>query len=137
MCPANYGIEDIEQFLLLCSFFDVQRKIVLAGVDELIRSFVQITNLSNLALKHLLLYGDYSFTNNLNMNIIELTLRFIREAVCKGRKGMGMIRFLFKYVSCDALDHLYKLFARPHLDYGDIICLKYDPCMTQDFTERL
>ena len=48
-----------------------------------------------------------------------------------------MIRFLTKYVSHDALDQLYKLYVRPHLDYGDTICHRYDPFMTQDVTGRL
>ena len=37
-----------------------------------------------------------------------------------------MIRFLSKYVARDVLDQIYKLYMRPHLDYGDIIYHKYD-----------
>ena len=61
----------------------------------------------------------------------------IREAILKARKGIGLIRFLSKYMLLDALDQLYKLYVRPHLDYGDIIYHKYDPCMSLDITERL
>ena len=45
----------------------------------------------------------------------------VREAIIKARKGIGIIRFLSKYVSRDVLDRIYKLYVRPHLDYGDII----------------
>ena len=32
-----------------------------------------------------------------------------------------MIRYMAKYVSRDVRDQIYKLYVRPHLDYGDII----------------
>ena len=50
-----------------------------ARVAELLRSFVQITDLSNDALTQLLLYGNQDLSNDLNRNILELTLRFIHE----------------------------------------------------------
>ena len=45
----------------------------------------------------------------------------------KARIGVGIIRFMSKYVSRDVLDQMYKLYVRPHLDYGDLICHKDDP----------
>ena len=45
----------------------------------------------------------------------------MREAIIKARRGIGIIRFLSKYVSRDVLDQICKLYARPHLDYADII----------------
>ena len=51
----------------------------------------------------------------------------VREAIIKARKGIGIIRFLSKYVSRDVLDQIYKLYVRPHLDYGDIIYHRHDP----------
>ena len=65
--------------MLLCPSFDVQRQDLLAGIVELLRPFVQITNLSNDALMQLLLYGDQDLSNDLNRNILEMTLRFIHE----------------------------------------------------------
>ena len=59
MCQASDGIEDTEHFLLLCPSFDLQRRDLLARIAELLRPFVQITNLSNDALIQLLLYGDH------------------------------------------------------------------------------
>ena len=76
MRPTNDGIEDTEHFLLLCPSFDLQRGDLLAGIVELLRPFVQIANLSNDALTQLLLYGDQDLSNDLNKNILELTLRF-------------------------------------------------------------
>ena len=51
----------------------------------------------------------------------------IREAIIKAMRGIGIIHFLSKYVSRDVIDQIHKFYARPHLDYGDIIYHKYDP----------
>ena len=51
----------------------------------------------------------------------------VRENIISARRGIGVIRFLSKYVSMDVLDQMYKLYVRPHLDYGDIIYHKFDP----------
>ena len=79
MCPTNDGIEDTEHFLLFCPSFDVQRHDLLAEIVELLRPFVQITDLSNDALTQLLLNGDHDLSYELNRNILQLTLRFIHE----------------------------------------------------------
>ena len=76
---TNDGIEDTEHFLLLCPSFDLQRRDLLAGIVKLLRPFVQIANLSNDARTQLLLYGDQDLSNDLNKNILELTLTFIHE----------------------------------------------------------
>ena len=52
-------------------------------------------------------------------------------------KVIGMIKFLSKYVSGTVLDQIFKLYIRPHLDYGDIIYHKHDQHMTLDVTKRL
>ena len=64
-------------------------------------------------------------------------LSHIKKAIVKARRGIGIIRFLSKYVARDVLDQIYKLYVRPHLDYGDIIYHKYDPEFKLDFTKRL
>ena len=61
----------------------------------------------------------------------------LREAIVKARRGIGMMKHLSRYVSRDVLIQLYKLYIRPHFDYGDIIYLKYDPRMRLDFTNKL
>ena len=79
MCPTNDGIEDVEDFLLLCPSFEIQRRNLLAGVSELLRSFVQIDTLSNNVLIECLLYGDKNLTDDSNRIILELTLEFIHR----------------------------------------------------------
>ena len=79
MCPTSDGVEDTEHFLLLCPSFDVQRQDLLAEIVELLRPFIQITDLSNDVLVKLLLYGDQDLSYDLNRKILELTLRYIHE----------------------------------------------------------
>ena len=50
---------------------------------------------------------------------------------------IGLIRHLSQYVSRDVLDQMYKLYVRPHLDYGDIVYHKYDPDLSSVITKRL
>ena len=45
----------------------------------------------------------------------------IKSAMSKTRKGTGLLKYLSKYLPRHALHELYKLYVRPHLDYGDII----------------
>ena len=61
----------------------------------------------------------------------------VREKIISARRGIGVIRFLSKYVMRDVLDQMYKLYVRPHLDYGDIIYHKFDPDFTLEFTGKL
>ena len=76
MCPSNDGIESTEHFLLLCPSFEVQRRNLLAGVFSLFRPFGYI-DLSNEVLTQLLLFGDKGLPNDVNRNILKLTLLFI------------------------------------------------------------
>ena len=71
--------------------------------------------------------------------ILDSKLNFqshIRETIIKARRGIGIIRFLSKYVSRDVLDQIYKLYVRPHLDYGDIVYHRYDLEFKFDFTQN-
>ena len=45
----------------------------------------------------------------------------IKEVISKTRKGIGMLKYLSKYLPRHTLNELYKLYVRPHLDYGDVI----------------
>ena len=72
--------------------------------------------------------------------ILDSQLNFkshIRQAISKARRGIGMIKYLSKYVSRDVLDQIYKLYVRPRLDYGDIIYHRHGPEKIQNFTTRL
>ena len=61
----------------------------------------------------------------------------IREAIIKARRGIGLITYLSNYVSRRVLDQIYKLYVRPHVDYGDKIYHSYDPDMQSTFTHKL
>ena len=66
----------------------------------------------------------------------------IMAAISKARKGIGMLRFLSNYLSRNTLNNLYKLYVRPHLDYGDVIYhipQKYDnvTCSKNYMMEKL
>ena len=51
-----------------------------------------------------------------------LTFRkHILEAITKAKKGFALMEFLSKYVTPLVLDKTYKMYIRPHLDYGDVI----------------
>ena len=60
----------------------------------------------------------------------------IKEAIAKARRGIGIIKYLSRYVNREMLNQVYKLHVRPHLDYGDILYHKYDPEMRQVFTKK-
>ena len=59
------------------------------------------------------------------------------EKIISARRGTRVIRYLSKYVSCDVLEQMYKLYVRPHLDYDYIIYHKVDPGLSLDFTKKL
>ena len=72
--------------------------------------------------------------------ILDSCLNFsshVREKIISPRSGIGVIRYLSKYVSRDVLDQMYKLYVRPHLDYGDIIHHKHDPDLKANFTKKI
>ena len=47
--------------------------------------------------------------------------KHVRESIIKAKKGIAILKFISSYVSRKVLDMTYKLYIRPHLDYGDII----------------
>ena len=66
---------------------------------------------------------------------LDVTLSFsahIKAAISKTRKGIGMLRFLSRHLPRHTLNELYKLYVRPHLDYGDVIY--HNPPKVCDFT---
>ena len=72
--------------------------------------------------------------------ILDSELNFyshVKEKVVNARKAIGVTRFMSRYVTREVLSQMYKLYVRPHLDYGDIIYHKYDPHMVLDFTKKL
>ena len=61
--------------------------------------------------KHLGVYLD----SRLNFS------KHIKEQILKAMKGVSLLKFLSKYVDRNVLDLSYKMYVRPHLDYGDVI----------------
>ena len=45
----------------------------------------------------------------------------IKSAISKTRKGISLLKYLSNYLPRHTLNELYKLYVRPHLDYGDVI----------------
>ena len=45
----------------------------------------------------------------------------IKAAITKTRKGVGLLKYLSKYLPRHTLNELFKLYVRPHLEYGDAI----------------
>ena len=45
----------------------------------------------------------------------------IKSAISKTRKGIGLLKYLSKYLPRHTLNELYKLYVRPNLDYGGVI----------------
>ena len=45
----------------------------------------------------------------------------IKTVISKSRQGIGMLRFLSKYLPRHTLNDMYKLYVRPHQDYGDVV----------------
>ena len=57
------------------------------------------------------------------------------RSYCKSTKRHWLAEITFEI--CVKGGQIYKLYVRPHLDYGDIIYLKYDPDKQLNFTEQL
>ena len=45
----------------------------------------------------------------------------IKSIFSKTRRGIGLLKYLSNYLPTESLGQLYKLYVRPHLDYGDVI----------------
>ena len=58
----------------------------------------------------------------------------VKEKMTKESKGIGVIKKLSNTLPRDALLTIYKLFVRPHLDYGDIM---YDQPQNESFCNKL
>ena len=45
----------------------------------------------------------------------------INNKLSKAKQGLGIMKQLKKWVSYSVLENIYKLYIRPHLDYGDVV----------------
>ena len=78
LCLANDGIEDTEHFLLLCHSVDNNRRSLLAGVNEIYKAVGNIVG-PNESLLQILLYGDKNLSEDVNKQILDLTIKYILE----------------------------------------------------------
>ena len=56
--------------------------------------------------------------------ILDSKLSFVHhitEKIKISKKIINILRYLSKYLPLKTLDQMYKMFIRPHLDYGDVI----------------
>ena len=47
--------------------------------------------------------------------------KYVKENILTAMKGISLIKILSQYVNRNVLDLSYKMYVRPHLDYGDVI----------------
>ena len=59
----------------------------------------------------------------------------IKSAISKARRGIGLLKYLSKYLPRHTLNELYKLYVRPHLDYGDVIY--HIPAKACEFSQNI
>ena len=62
-------------------------------------------------------------TKHLGM-ILDQRLSFenhVTDKINQANKGIGVMKQLYSYLPRSALELLYKLYVRPHLDYGDVV----------------
>ena len=56
--------------------------------------------------------------------ILDDKLNFRNHIACKikvATKGLGLLKYLSKFMNCEKLNLMYKTYVRPHLDCGDVI----------------
>ena len=58
----------------------------------------------------------------------------INEKISIAQKGISDIKKLYNILPRNTLLTIYKSFARPHLDYGDIV---YDHSKNQSFSNKI
>ena len=60
------------------------------------------------------------FTKHLGL-YLDSKLNFSKHISEQVLKGVSLLNYLSNYVNRNVLDMSYKLYVRPHLDYGDVI----------------
>ena len=61
--------------------------------------------------KHVGLTLDYKLT----------VLNHVNDKIKVTTKAVGILRYFRKYFPLKTLDQIFKMFIRPHFDYGDVI----------------
>ena len=59
----------------------------------------------------------------------------IKSSISKARKGIGLLKYLSKYLPRHTLNDLYKLYVSPHLDYGDVVY--HIPAKVRNYSQNI
>ena len=88
------------------------------------------TNLANkiIAKEHEHRHPGVTLDSRLNLQ------SHINETNVKALREIGVIRHISNIIGSEIFDQNYKLYVRPHLDYWDIICHKFDSDRRLDLT---
>ena len=76
LCPCNMELESVSHFYLECQYFINERTDLM---NELRNLNIKTEEFDVTSLINLLLYGDKKFSNYINSNIINLSIKFIKE----------------------------------------------------------
>ena len=99
---------------------------ILIYLSKLSRSFSR-KNIRNLIIPHLTFNNipvkreDYIKHLGVFLDSHLNIRKHVEEKAKIANKGIGLLRFLSRFVGRKVLDQIYKMFVRPHLAYGDII----------------
>ena len=63
------------------------------------------------------------------------TSAHIKSAISNTRRGIGLLKYLSKYLPRHPLNELYKLYVRSHLDYGDV--MYHIPAKVCEFSQNI
>ena len=94
-----------------------------------------IVNLTTIH-KHLRIIFDLnlSFDEHLKSVLKKVSDEHLKSLLKKVSKTVGLFRKFHSILPTKSLITIYKSFARPHLDYGDII---YDQTFNESFHQRI
>ena len=106
---------DIKKQAVEVIFSDKRRKLVFT---PLLFNNIPVKTVSET--KHLGMVLDSKLSFDSHMN----------EKLTKANQGLGIMKHLKKWVPHNTLEVIYKMYVRPHLDYGDIVYDSSDACNT-------
>ena len=81
---------------------------------------------------------DRKWSTNIYWDVSRLKISFqshIKEDILKERRGIGVLKYVSKYLSRNIVDQVNKSFVKPDLDYSDIIYHRYDQDMKLNVTK--
>jgi hypothetical protein len=91
MCNSHDGIEDSEHFLLHCQQFNIIRNDLFQKLSQLLNR--DVSTLANAILHNILIYGDKTYSNSINKNILLITMADYTEGPELGFFGRSKSKF--------------------------------------------